>query len=102
MKTNLDGVVYFLRKLAEMRRRYKGASAENIPLRESESLIAKQALEIDRLNQEVQSYRNGVKRVRALIYCVGGPLNDNVKRYTKEQMADWQRVINSLPGPTES
>ena len=54
-----------------------------------EKLTAQQALEIANLKEEVQRYQDDRRSIRNIIYCIGGPLNDNKKGYTPNQMKDF-------------
>lgn len=36
----------------------------------------------------------GSDQFHSMIYCIGGPLNDNKKGYTKEQMADFSKIAD--------
>ena len=49
-------------------------------------LIAKQALEIENLKEELASYKESLKTIRSYLYCMGGPLNDNAYQYNKDQL----------------
>lgn len=48
--------------------------------------IAAQAQEMVSLRAEVEELRNRQKEIHNLLYCIGGPLNDNVLGYTKQQL----------------
>ena len=63
---------------------------------ENDGIIADQARKIRALEDRVKVMSANADAVRLLIYRIGGPLNDNVKRYTSEQLKDWQSVINIL------
>lgn len=36
-----------------------------------------------------------------IIYCIGGPLNDNVKNYNKDQLNDFMRIAMALKAMQE-
>lgn len=59
-------------------------------------LIARQAKQIAEQANLIDEYRNRIKRARQHIYCIGGPLNDNVLRYNREQMLTFHRIAEEL------
>ena len=59
-------------------------------------LIAKQAIKIDDLEESVKKLNDVIDKVRMIIYCIGGPLNDNKLKYTREQMGDFGKIISAL------
>lgn len=61
-------------------------------------LIARQAKQIEELRDEVADLRRRAARARSLIYCIGGPLNDNKLGYTKPQMVTFSRIADELDG----
>lgn len=61
-------------------------------------LIARQAKKIEELRDEVSDLKRRAKRARSLIYCIGGPLNDNKLVYTKPQMVTFSRIADELDG----
>ena len=61
-----------------------------------ESLIAKQALEIAKLEERLALYREAAKGIRSEIYCIGGPLNDNIGRYTHKQLVIFSRIMDHI------
>lgn len=64
-----------------------------------DELIAKQQLEIEELKSISSTRKEALRKISRLCTCIGGPLNDNKKGYTKEQMLDfWQ--INELAEDT--
>ena len=58
-------------------------------------LIAKQQLEIENLKLESAERKEALEKISLCCVCIGGPLNDNCKGYTREQMADFFE-INTL------
>ena len=50
----------------------------------------------NRLQAQIAEFRKGVKDVRGLIYSIGGPLNDNKRGYTPEQMGDFRNIVMFL------
>jgi len=61
-----------------------------------DELITKQQLEIEGLNEEVRNHSLACDEVFNIIYCIGGPLNDNKLGYTKVQMLDFFKIKNAL------
>lgn len=61
-----------------------------------DELIAKQQIEIESLKKTVSLFREDIDTVHNIIFCVGGPLNDNKLMYTKEQMMDFWRIKEAL------
>ena len=61
-----------------------------------DELIAKQQLEIEELNLAVKQYKEAEESIYNIIYCIGGPLNDNKLGYTKKQMLDFFRIKEEL------
>lgn len=59
-------------------------------------LIARQAKQIEELSDEVNAMKEGAAKVAMEIYGVGGPLNDNVMGYTKQQLAPFHRIAVAL------
>lgn len=59
-------------------------------------LIAQQAKEIAELKLLTTELQGRIDRALGQIYCIGGPLNDNARRYNKEQLAEWWRVKERL------
>lgn len=55
-------------------------------LRALEKLTAKQALEINDLQESLQDKKQKIKRVLSKITCIGAPLNDNLHQYNKKQL----------------
>lgn len=61
---------------------------------ECAKLIAAQQLELADLRQQVAQHNRDKQDVRNMIYCIGGPLNDNKLKYSREQMVIFQRIAN--------
>jgi len=59
-------------------------------------LISEQALEIMSLKIAIGHYKEGMNDIYNVLYCIGGPLNDNVRQYTKEQLIPFVQITNSL------
>ena len=61
-----------------------------------DQLIAKQQIDIEILNEENKRLIDGIDEVRGILFCIGGPLNDNKLHYTKEQMHDFWKIKEAL------
>jgi hypothetical protein len=59
-------------------------------------LIASQALKIANLEAEVTRMEDDRRSIHMIIYGIGGPLNDNVKGYTKNQWADFHLIAQHI------
>lgn len=53
--------------------------------REKDDLIVKQALDLDKTRTRVEEYEEVLEKILLKLVCIGGPLNDNKLRYSKEQ-----------------
>ncbi len=54
-------------------------------MKESE-LIAEQALKISELEKAMTQHNEDRDTVYNILYCIGGPLNDNKQGFTKSQL----------------
>jgi len=61
-----------------------------------EELIGKQQIEIERLKFRRDELLKEKDAVYNIIYCIGGPLNDNKLGYTNTQMQDFWKIIEAL------
>jgi len=65
-----------------------------------EQLTAEQALQIANLKEKVDILEQDRQRVRNVLFCIGGPLNDNRLGFTSAQLQPfWQ--ISELTAPLE-
>lgn len=55
-------------------------------------LIAQQALKIAELEEKVKEYDAANKQINSIIFCIGGPLNDNILGYTHKQMVPFSEI----------
>lgn len=60
--------------------------------------IARLARRVEKQRLKLNAYKAAARRVHSLIYCIGGPLNDNKLRYTKEQLLIFQQISRELEG----
>jgi hypothetical protein len=68
--------------------------SENVDCRDK--LIAKQQLEIEHLKLRLKFAEEGRKKVHNILFCIGGPLNDNIKGYSKDQLGPFGDIANAL------
>lgn len=61
-----------------------------------EQVIADQAKQIYILEKLCKKYIENIKKVNKMIYCIGGPLNDNKHQYNKEQLQIFFRIVETL------
>jgi hypothetical protein len=54
--------------------------------------IAAQARELVALRAEADDMRKRLAQIRGHLVCIGGPLNDNVLGYTKQQLVVFHRI----------
>ena len=62
---------------------------------DKDTLIAKQALEIENLKGRLASFEECCRQINMHCICIGGPLNDNVLGYTPKQLKTFW-AINQL------
>ena len=62
----------------------------------NDELIARQAKHIEELQDALADMIRRVDNARALIYCIGGPLNDNKHWYTRPQLAIFYSIAEEL------
>lgn len=55
-------------------------------------LIAKQQLEIEVLKKDLEVHKELEDDLYNIIYCIGGPLNDNKLQYSKEQLSTFANI----------
>ena len=66
--------------------------------KDKDLLIARQALKLAALQEDVEELRERISCATLRIICIGGPLNDNKLHYSKEQLVTFQRILNDLEG----
>jgi len=59
-------------------------------------LIAKQQLEIEELKTKIEIADQCRKEIYGVLYCIGGPLNDNVDRYKMQQLKPFFKIAQIL------
>lgn len=63
---------------------------------EKDKLILKQALRISQLEDSDKFYKNAHNSIYNIIYCIGGPLNDNILGFNKNQMGVFAEIYSHL------
>jgi len=61
-----------------------------------EKLIAKQQLEVESLKEKIKITDDCRKKIFSVLYSTGGPLNDNILGYSKEQMEPFMEISEIL------
>ena len=59
-------------------------------------LIARQAKQIEELRDKVADLKSRAERASSHIYCIGGPLNDNRRGYSRQQMVTFSLIADEL------
>jgi hypothetical protein len=57
-----------------------------------DELIAAQAMEIAELRETVKDRDERLRQIHLTCVCIGGPLNDNVLGYTREQLRTFHDI----------
>ncbi len=65
---------------------------------ENTELIARQAKENAELRDEVAELKERIVSVNNILYCIGGPLNDNKLEYSREQLSTFLAIAYKLEG----
>ena len=65
---------------------------------ENTELIARQAKENAELRDEVAELKERIVSVNNILYCIGGPLNDNKLEYSREQLSTFFAIAYKLEG----
>lgn len=61
---------------------------------EKDLLIVEQQLKIRELEFLTKNYEKSLIDIQGLLYCCGGPLNDNFKGYSKEQLSIFFKIAS--------
>ncbi len=59
---------------------------------ENDELVALQARKIAELEKEIAVYRDNARQISILLCKVGGPLNDNILKYSPEQLTIFFKI----------
>lgn len=61
-------------------------------------VIANQARKIEALEAEVKELARRNGKARGILTCIGGPINDNRLKYSKEQVRELLLIDQALKG----
>jgi len=61
-----------------------------------DKLIVTQALKIEEAEIALKSYKASHRSIYNIIYCIGGPLNDNILMFNKKQMCVFAEIASFL------
>lgn len=68
----------------------------NMSPKQVNEIIGEFSLKIHHLEKELQEYKYNATRVKRLLTCIGGPLNDNFHQYNVEQKKIFYQIENIL------
>lgn len=63
-----------------------------------DEVMARMARDLYRAKQRAKLAEQAISRARQLLFRIGGPLNDNALRYSKEQLTTFHRIDDVLAG----
>lgn len=66
--------------------------------KEALAIIGQQAIEIANLKEEARDLRERINKACLRMICIGGPLNDNVLQFNKDQLRLIHNIYNELEG----
>lgn len=92
LEKDVDDVAGFIRHAASFGQKKQPDMDSDIDRRNK--LIADQQLEIVEMRELVAFVKSCLDSIVMQIVGIGGPLNDNKRGYTKEQIGDWLCVLN--------
>lgn len=61
-------------------------------------VIAKLTIENFDLKAKIDEFEDAIKNINQILYCIGGPLNDNILKYNKEQLRTFFRIKDLIYG----
>ncbi len=64
-----------------------------VTLEEWVGRYARACADRERMTEELGSAKESARRIKSMLVCIGGPLNDNVDGYTPKQKATMQRIL---------
>lgn len=59
-------------------------------------VIAKQATELIELKARLEAIKNMAASMKLRLVCIGGPLNDNIGEYTRDQLQIFIRLLEGI------
>jgi len=45
-----------------------------------------------KLKKQIEQYKKDLSNIHSILYCIGGPLNDNVLQYSKKQRVTFSQI----------
>ena len=55
-------------------------------------------MRIELLEQAVKTYKQRSDDIYNVLYCIGGPLNDNIDGYTRKQLKNFFQISKVIEG----
>jgi len=65
---------------------------------ETTKIIADQAIKIIKLERKKKELKEAISNIHGILFSIGGPLNDNFKQYSKEQLVTFSRIYHEIQG----
>ena len=65
---------------------------------ETTKIIADQAIKIIKLERKKKELKEAISNIHGILFSIGGPLNDNFKQYSKEQLVTFTRIYQEIQG----
>jgi len=65
---------------------------------ETTKIIANQAIKIIKLERKKKELKEAISNIHGILFSIGGPLNDNFKQYSKEQLVTFTRIYQEIQG----
>jgi len=62
----------------------------------TDEVIAKLVIENFDLKARIYEFEESIKSINQILYCIGGPLNDNVLNYNKDQLRTFFKIKDLL------
>lgn len=64
----------------------------------SDELITRQAKQIEEQRDRIARFVKMTKKIGSIMFCIGGPLNDNVNQYTDKQLKPFFEIARLIDG----
>jgi hypothetical protein len=71
--------------------------AKPLPMRKDE-VIARLARKVEILERDRKAMRRDIRKAHQIMINIGGPLNDNVLQYSREQLVPFHRIDQLIAG----
>ena len=66
--------------------------------RETSEVIADLAIQLKNLTDKNKELKEAISNIHGILFSIGGPLNDNFKQYSKEQLVTFSRISQEIQG----